>query len=144
MQDSLLSASMTVFQWAANVYNGGFMNDFFTVTSNGTITIREVNILDAILQILVQNLFLGGRCHLEIYKWLPNELHDGEGTSQQIPIFVGVLVLATILLFILPLSVIILSYKCGCCYKRHSKNTSDLLRLQNTVSFVAVFCLSKR
>ena len=138
LQDNLLSASMAVFDWAKNVYDCGFMNDLFTVTSNMTIALRQVTASQVFENVLVQNLFLGGRRNLEIYSWLPTELQDGTGGSHQVPIFVGILVLSTLLLLVFPLTVVILNCKCDSCCKSRCRKISNLKHFKISVSLVSI------
>ncbi|EUB55062.1 hypothetical protein EGR_10083 [Echinococcus granulosus] len=118
LQNGLLSGATAVFAWATNVYNCGFLNDFFMVTPNSTIAQRNIDLLQTLMEVIHQNLFLGGRHNLEVYRWLPAELQDGNGYSQQVAILTGVTVLFALLLLLLPLALVTVSCNCPCCCKR--------------------------
>ncbi|KAL5960989.1 hypothetical protein TSMEX_011273 [Taenia solium] len=107
LQSGLLSGATAVFAWATNVYDCGFLNDFFVVTSNSTIVQRKTSPRQTFLEAIRQNLFSGGRHNLEVYRWLPSDLQDGDQASQQVAILTGVTILFALLLLLFPLALLI-------------------------------------
>lgn len=140
LQSGLLSGATAVFVWATNVYDCGFLNDFFMLTPNSTIARRKTSLWQIFMEAIRQNLFSGGRHNLEIYRWLPADLQDGNGASQQVAILTGVTVLLALLLLLFPLALLIVSCNCPCCCKRDKSDGkfTNQMATQGPVSFFSL------
>ncbi|KAL5104341.1 hypothetical protein TcWFU_008541 [Taenia crassiceps] len=119
LQSGLLSGATAVFAWAKDVYDCGFLNDFFMVTSNSTIVQRKTSLRQTLMEVIGQNLFSGGRHNLNVYRWLPADLQDGNEASQRVAILTGATILFALLLLLFPLAPLIVSCNCPCCRKRN-------------------------
>ncbi|VDM23840.1 unnamed protein product [Hydatigera taeniaeformis] len=136
----LLSGATAIFAWATNVYDCGFLNDFFMVTPNSTIARRDAGIRQILTEVVQQNLFEGGRHNFEVYRWLPPHLQDGNAASQQVAILTGITILSALLLLLFPLALVIVSCNCTLCRRANNgdgKLTSQLAA-RETVSFILV------
>lgn len=140
LQSGLLSGATAVFTWATDVYDCGFLNDFFMVTSNSTIVQRKTSPRQTFLEAIRQNLFSGGRHNLEVYRWLPADLQDGDEASQQVAILTGVTILFALLLLLFPLALLIVSCSCSCCCKRNKSDEKFTTQMatQGSVSFFSL------
>lgn len=118
----LLSSAVAVFNWATNTFNCGFLNDFFTVTSNNTIALKQTSLFTAFISAVNKNLFQGGRWSLEIYEWLPTELKEGSGISNHVAILTGTSIILSFFLILIPVSVIFVSCSCHCCIRKNAEN----------------------
>lgn len=125
VQTSLLSLAASTFLWATGYQSGGLLNDFLTITKDGitnVVGLRSMNL--AMLQdILRQNLFAGVRQSYPILDVLPTSLGGGAAGVKEAQAHPGstnvltiLLIFSSLLVFLLCLTVALLSFGC-CCVK---------------------------